>query len=138
VNGYLLDTNVLSEVLRKRPEPAVIERLRSLSAAETLTSAVCVMELRYGAARHPRRHELWPRIEREVLSRVRVVPFSTRVGLRAGELLAELETNGTTLGVEDVMIGATALALDLTLVTRNVRHFERIAGLRVENWWPRG
>ncbi|HVZ32583.1 MAG TPA: PIN domain-containing protein, partial [Polyangiaceae bacterium] len=111
-----------------------MERLHALSAAGTLTSVVCVMELRYGAARHPRRHALWPRIEREVLSRVRIVPFSTRVGLRAGELLAELEANGATLGVEDVMIGATALAFDLTLVTRNVRHFERIAGLRVENW----
>jgi tRNA(fMet)-specific endonuclease VapC len=58
-----------------------------------------------------------------------------RVCTRAGELLAALEAAGTPLGTEDVMIAATALALDLTVVTRNVRHFGRVARLRVENWW---
>jgi predicted nucleic acid-binding protein len=135
MNGYLLDTNVLSEVMRKRPAASVIERLRQLAPSECLTSAVCVMELRYGAARHPRGRELWQRIERDVLSRVRIVPFGSRPCTRAGELMAALEADGTPIGVEDVMIGATALEAGLTLVTRNVRHLERIAGLRVENWW---
>jgi tRNA(fMet)-specific endonuclease VapC len=135
VNGYLFDTNLLSEVMRKRPDAGVMQRLRGVPAAHAFTSAVCVMELRYGAARHPRGADLWRRIERDVLGRLRVVPFSMRVCTRAGELLAALEAAGTPLGTEDVMIAATALALDLTVVTRNVRHFGRVARLRVENWW---
>jgi tRNA(fMet)-specific endonuclease VapC len=135
VNGYLLDTNVLSETIRKRPDEAVVARLRGVPQAQCFTSVVCVMELHVGAKRHRQSHALWQRIERDVLARVRVVPFGHRACLRAGGVLAELEVAGTPVGVEDVMIGATALELDLTVVTRNVRHFDRITGLRVENWW---
>jgi tRNA(fMet)-specific endonuclease VapC len=135
VNGYLLDTNVLSETMRRRPAPAVLERLRAVPGSQCLTATVCVMELRFGAQRHRHASTLWRRIERDVVARVRVVPFGVRASLRAGTVLAELEAAGTPIGVEDVMIGATALEHDLTVVTRNVRHLARIQGLRVENWW---
>lgn len=135
MNGYLLDTNVLSETMRKRPAPAVLARLREVPGAQCLTSTICVMELRYGALRHRQSASLWQRIDREILGRVRVIPFGSRVSLRAGAVLAELDSAGTPVGVEDVMIGATALEHELVIVTRNVRHFDRIRGLRVENWW---
>lgn len=135
MNGYLLDTNVLSEPIRKRPAPTVIARLHALPHAQCLTSAVCVMELHYGAQRHRHSRALWQRIEREVLTRVRVMPFGLRVCMRAGAVMAELEAAGTPIGVEDVMIAATALEHELTVVTRNVKHFERIEGVQIENWW---
>ena len=133
---YLLDTNVLSEILKKRPEPRVLERLRAVPARALTTSVVCVTELRYGAARHPQGTTLWERIAREVLARIRVLPIGEAEAIRAGDLLAALESNGTPIGVEDVLIGATALEEHLTVVTRNVRHFRRIPGLAVEAWWP--
>ena len=135
MNGYLLDTNVLSEVLKKRPEPRLLERLRGVPAHQLWTSAVCVAELRYGTARDPRGMRLWERIAREVLARVRILPVGEAEAIRAGDVLAALEAQGRPIGMEDVLIGATALEAGLTVVTRNVRHFDRIAGLAVESWW---
>lgn len=135
MSGYLLDTNVLSEVLKKRPEPRFLERLRGVPARQLSTSAVCVTELRYGAARDPRGMRLWERIAREVLARVRILPLGEAEAIRAGDVLAALEAQGRPIGIEDVLIGATALEAGLTVVTRNVRHFDRIPGLAVESWW---
>ncbi len=55
--------------------------------------------------------------------------------IRAGHVLATLEASGRSIGVEDVLIGATALVRGLTVVTRNMAHLSRIPGLRVECWW---
>ena len=135
MRGYLLDTNVLSEIIKRRPEPRLLERLATVPARLLSTSAVCVAELRYGAARHPHGAGLWERIAREVLARVPVLAFAEAEAMRAGDLLATLESEGTPIGIEDVLIGATALQGDLAIVTRNVRHFSRIPGLVVESWW---
>jgi tRNA(fMet)-specific endonuclease VapC len=136
LSGYLLDTNVLSEVLKKRPEPTVVHRLREIAPGSVYTSAVCVTELHYGTRRRPGADAFWERIAREVLSRVRVLSFGEEEAVRAGDLLAELEAAGQPIGIEDVQIGATALAHSLTVATRNLRHFRRLPGLRVESWWP--
>ena len=131
---YLLDTNVLSEVMRKRPDAGVVRRLRSVPADALATSVVCVMELRFGAARRAAR-KLWDRIEAQVLGRVEVLPLAEAEAIAAGDLLAVLEKRGEPIGVEDVWIAATALVRGLKVVTRNVRHFSRIDGLAVESWW---
>ena len=103
MSGYLLDTNVLSEVIKKRPEPSVLARLREVAPGSVFTSVVCVTELRYGARRRPGAQVLWERIAREVLSRVRVLPFGEPEALRAGDLLADLEAAGQPIGIEDVL-----------------------------------
>jgi len=136
VNGYLLDTNVLSEILKKRPEPGVLERLKTAPARSLATSSVCVTELRFGAARHPQGTRLWERIARDVLPRIRILPFSEAEAIHAGDLLAVLESSDKRIGIEDVLIGATAIKENLIVVTRNTRHFRRIPGLTVESWWP--
>lgn len=133
--GYLLDTNVISEILKKRPFPGVLRRVREARGERLATSAVCVAELRFGAARHPSGRTLWQRLSRDVLDRIRILPLGFEEAVRAGEVLATLEARGKTLGIEDVLIGATALEHGLTLVTRNLKHFRRIEGLAVESWW---
>ena len=135
MNGYLLDTNVLSELVRKKPSERVIERMRNVPSESLVTSSICVMELRYGTARHPQGQSLWERISQEVLSRVRVLPLTTAGAEKAGDLIAYLEARGKLIELEDILIGATALVNRLTTVTRNVRHFDRIEGLKVESWW---
>ncbi len=134
--GYLLDTNVLSELVRKKPSREVVFRLRQLRGKKLTTSAVCVLELRHGTARHPQGGRLWQRLSETVLSRVEVLPLGEEEARDAGDLLATLEKRGMTIGLEDVLIGATARTHGLTLATRNVRHFDRIDGLKVESWWP--
>jgi len=135
LNGYLLDTNVLSELLRKRPNERVLERMGRVPSESLLTSSISVTELRYGAARHPQGDALWERISREVLPRVNILPLGTVEAEKAGDLLALLESRGAPIGLEDVLIGATAFIHHLTAVTRNVKHFARIEGLKVESWW---
>ena len=135
MSGWLLDTNVLSELVRKRPSPEVVSRVRASRSADLVTSVVCVMEMRFGAVRHPTGRALWARIEKEVLSRVRVLPVGDDEARRAGELLAELEARGEKVGTEDVLIAATALVHGFGVATRNVKHFSRFRGLVVESWW---
>lgn len=130
---YLLDTNVLSHVIRKRPPPGLIDRLRQREPDRLLTSCICVMELRHGAMRRDDHGALWSRIEREVLSRVEIVGIGTEEAMVAGDVMAHLYARGQIIDVEDVLIGATALVRDLTVVTNNVDHFRRIPRLRVED-----
>ena len=131
---YLLDTNVLSHVIRSRPPPGLIERLHEHEPDRMLTSCICVMELRHGAMRRADQGALWARIEREVLSRVEIVGLGLEEAMVAGDVMAHLRSRGQVIDVEDVLIGATALVHDLTVVTNNVAHFRRIPRLRVEDW----
>jgi tRNA(fMet)-specific endonuclease VapC len=70
-----------------------------------------------------------------VLALVRVLPVGLDEAIRAGELLAVLEQRGEPIGVEDVLIAATAQVNELIVVTRNERQFARVPELAVENWW---
>lgn len=135
MSGYLLDTVSLSEVIRKQPDPEFMGRLDTVPTGDLHTSAVCVMELRHGAGRVSHGHRLWERIQHEVLTNVTIAPFTENEALRAAEILAQLESAGTPIGVEDTLIGTTALSHDFTVITRNVRHFTPIPGLDVESWW---
>ena len=136
MSGYLLDTNVLSELVRKKPSRAVVRRLRQVRAQHVATSAVCILELRYGTARHPQGTKIWRRLSETVLSRVEILAFGEDEARNAGDILAGLERSGLPIGLEDVLIAATARTNGLVMVTRNVEHFERIEGLEVESWWP--
>jgi tRNA(fMet)-specific endonuclease VapC len=131
----LLDTNVLSEVVRKEPNGGLLQRLGEVAPRDTVTSAVCVAELRHGTARVAHGALLWKRIAREILSRVDILPLGEAEAVRAGDLLATLEAQGEPIGTEDVWIAATALEHRLTVVTRNLKHFRRVPGLVSESWW---
>ena len=135
MKGYLLDTNVISELLKKRPAVQVTNRFRVVQTEQLFTSVICVMELRYGAIRHPLGKQLWKRIVDEVLSQLQILHLGWEEADMAGEILAKLEKSGTPIGVEDILIGATALTHELIVVTRNTKHFLYIQDLVVENWW---
>lgn len=135
MKGYLLDTNVISELLKKRPAVQVTNRFRVVQTEQLFTSVICVMELRYGAIRHPLGKQLWKRIVDEVLSQLQILHLGWEEADMAGEILAKLEKSGTPIGVEDILIGATALTHEFIVVTRNTKHFLYIQGLAVENWW---
>jgi tRNA(fMet)-specific endonuclease VapC len=137
VPGYLLDTNVLSEIIRKRPEVTVLAHLREAPQNALFTSSVSVMELHFGAVRTEGGQILWERIRNDVLARVKILPLDEEHAERAGDILADLESRGSPIGIEDVMIGATALVARLVVVTRKVKHLSRIRGLMVENWWEK-
>lgn len=95
------------------------------------------MELRQGAALSLHPGPLWERIEREILQRVSILDVRGEDALIAGDITAHLRSAGKPIDVEDVLIGATALARGLVVVTDNLRHFQRISGLKIENWLSR-
>jgi len=132
---YLLDTNVLSDATKRRPSPRLLERLSAVPVELQMTASVVVGELIYGAERdRPNRTERLRHIEEAIAGSLTVLPFDTDAARRYGWLRAELERRGERLDDPDLQIAAIALTHDLTVVTANTRHFERIPGLRVENW----
>ncbi len=131
---YLLDTNIVSHLMRKRPPSILIDKLHGQAAGTLATSCICIMELRHGAARLHDHGLLWGRIERDILQWLEILPVGLEESLLAGDILAHLRAKGLPIDVEDVLIGATALIKGLTVVTDNIKHFQRIPNLQVEDW----
>jgi len=130
---YCFDTDVLSAVLRKTPPLHLLRRLALVAPEAQRTTAINLGELIYGAARKDD-GALVERV-REVVHRAQIVlPFDEAAAEVYGPLRAGLEKRGQRLDEPDLRIASIALAHDLTLVSGNVRHFARVAGLRVENW----
>jgi tRNA(fMet)-specific endonuclease VapC len=130
---HCFDTDVLSVFLRRGAPPATQRRLADVPPEEHTTTTVTLGELLYGAARLQSR-SLHRAIEEYVENDVSIVPFDEPAAQAYAELRVELEAAGLRLDDPDLRIAAICLAHDLTLVTGNVRHFERVPGLRVENW----
>ena len=128
---FMLDTDAVSFALRD--EGRVGEHIRARRPSELCISSVTLAELRYGAdARRSRRlHGLIDTFIRDV----RVEPLDLEVANRFGSVAATLARRGQTIGPFDTLIAAHALSLGATLITRNLRHFGRVSGLRVESWY---
>ncbi|GAA4345554.1 type II toxin-antitoxin system VapC family toxin [Variovorax defluvii] len=133
--GYLLDTNIVSALMRD-PQGMVAailaDRLERQPQSRLCTSIVAACELRYGVARH-RSRKLPLQLE-AVLKDLEVLPLDEPADRHYGKLRADLERLGTPIGPNDLFIAAQALAHKLTLVTDNLREFERVAHLKIENW----
>jgi len=128
---YMLDTNIISDIIRN-PRGKVVERVASAGEDTVCTSIVVACELRFGA--HKRNV---PKLSQDVENILRVLPIlplQSPVENRYAEIRTSLERAGTPIGPNDLLIAAHALALDLSVVTANVREFSRVPNLRVENW----
>src|SRR5581483_4417960 len=124
----VLDTNVVSETMRRAPNPAVIAWLDQQPRSDLYLCAPVVAELRYGIARlegSERRRGLLLLCEQIVTAKFagRILPFDVDAAEAYGELVAKLERAGRTIDVIDAMIAATALVNAATLATRNAAHF---------------
>ena len=132
---YLLDTDVLSNLLLPVPSTVLITKLASVPSNEQFTSSITLGELVYGAHRlKERTPALLERLDDRLPRDLPVLPFDASAARRYGEVRAELERRGTPIGDADLRIASIALSNDLTVITGNVRHFARVPGLRVENW----
>ncbi|HLI14166.1 MAG TPA: type II toxin-antitoxin system VapC family toxin [Alphaproteobacteria bacterium] len=128
---YMLDTNICIYVIKSYP-PKLRTRFNRL-AEQLCISSITLAELHYGAETSPRRLENLQAIE-HFSARLDVLPFSAKAAVHYGQIRAELERLGTPVGPHDMLIGAHARAEGLTVVTNNAREFQRLPGLRVENW----
>lgn len=132
---YLLDTDIIITVLKRVASPALVRKMASVSLARQFTSSITVGELVYGACRAVHRtHFVLEELEERLLRVVPVLAFDLEAARHYGQVRAELERLGMRLADADLRIASIALSRGLTLVTGNVRHFQRIPGLAVENW----
>jgi tRNA(fMet)-specific endonuclease VapC len=132
---YLLDTDILSNLMRRAPSSALVAKVARVPPEHQFTSSITLGELVYGAHRlRERTAALLERIEDTLLPNLPVLPFDASAAGLYGEIRARLEQRGTPIGDADVRIAAIALAHRLKVVTGNERHFRRVPGLETENW----
>lgn len=133
---YLLDTDILSNLMKRSPSPILIAKLASVPVEQQFTSSITLGELVYGAHRlEARTDALLERLEKTLVPNLPILPFDVAAAYQYGEVRAQLERQGTPIGEADLRIAAIALAHGFTVVTGNVRHFQRVPGLSVENWF---
>lgn len=129
--AYLLDTNILSDLIR-HPQGAVAARIAATGEDSVCTSIVAAAELRYGAAKSGS-EKLADHVDL-LLSALEILPLEAPADHQYAELRHHLTRKGTPIGPNDLLIAAHALATGLTVVTANVGEFSRVPGLTVENW----
>ena len=131
---YLLDSNILSDMMRN-PRGRAMRGLESRSANadnDFVTSVIVACELRYDAVKKGS-PKLVQRLD-EVLASLDVLSLDRGVEQHYANIRSDLERRGNPIGQNDLLIAAHAIALDAVLVTDNVGEFERVEGLRLENW----
>lgn len=128
---YLLDTNIVIYVLKRRP----VEVLATFNsnASRMAISSITLAELVHGAEKSSRVSENLSVIE-DFCSRLEVLPYSKKAAQHYGAIRAALEKLGQPIGVNDLHIAAHARSEGLVLVTNNMSEFERVPALEVENW----
>ena len=129
---YLLDTNIVIYVLKRRP----IEVLATFNAnaSRMAISSITLAELLHGAEKSQRVNENLAAIE-DFCSRLEVLTYGTKAAQHYGAIRAALEKIGQPIGVNDLHIAAHARSEGLVLVTSNLAEFERIPALELENWY---
>jgi tRNA(fMet)-specific endonuclease VapC len=128
---FLLDTNIVSDLIRN-PQGRVAKWIGSVGEENICTSIIVAAELRYGAAKKAS-PKLTAQVE-AVLEAIETLAVDAPADEIYGSIRVQLESAGTPIGGNDLIIASQAMTLDLTLVTNNEREFSRIDGLRIENW----
>lgn len=129
---YLLDTNILSYFFRN--QGGIPARLHAHPAKLIYVPSVAIMEMEFGlnGSSKPEKHRA--QIDWTVRT-FQIIHFDTDAAQAAGHARHILEKSGTLIGTYDLLIAGIALANRFIIVTRNTREFERVPGLRVENWY---
>ena len=129
---YMLDTNICIYAMKKKPE-MVLQRLRAELDNGICISSITLAELEYGM-----KHSSSPAKNEQALLRfltpLSILPFGPAAASEYGEIRAYLQSQGTLIGPLDMLIAGHARAEKMILVTNNIREFERVPGLELENW----
>lgn len=129
---YLLDTNICIYTMKYHP-PQVRERLLAISPDDIAMSAIVLAELRHGIAKSQQR-ERNEKALADFLQFCQVLDWPEAASTPYADIRAMLEKQGTIIGANDLLIAAHALHLNAVLVTNNMKEFERIPHLQLENW----
>ena len=129
---YMLDTNIVIYVIKHKPE-SVLQKFQSLEPSDFCISSITLAEIEYGISKSSRPDR--NRFAFDMfISGIDILSFDDAAASEYGPIRAGLERKGTPIGTNDMLIAAHAKSLGFTIVTNNVREFERVEGLKVENW----
>lgn len=131
--GYLLDTNICISMLKNKY--GVREAISKVNAKNCYVSEVVLGELYFGASFSNNKNERLKDVA-FIIEHFKVIPISETLPL-FGDMKAELKRNGTLIDDFDILIGCAAIVSNLTMVTDNVKHLERLPGIVIENWTKR-
>ncbi len=128
---YMLDTNIAIYVIKRRP----IEMLKTFNqhAGQLCISSITLAELLHGVEKSQFVEQNLKNVE-NFISRLEVLEYGYKAASHYADIRADLERKGTSIGVNDLHIAGHARSEGLIIVTNNVREFERVPGLRLENW----
>lgn len=129
---YLLDTNICIYIIKKKPAE-VFGKFKNLTIGDVGISSITLAELQYGIEKSSNPEKNRDALEK-FLTPIEIIDYGYEATFEYGKIRAELEKKGVPIGPLDMLIASHAKSLDVILVTNNVREFERIAGLRIENW----
>jgi len=130
--GYLLDTCVISDFVKG--EESTLKVLKSNIPSDIFISSLTVMEVKYGLAINLQRAIKIQSLIETLLGTITILPFGVEEAEQAAKIRSILKIAGTPIGAYDVLIAATALTQNHILVTSNVREFQRVPNLQIENW----
>ena len=134
---FLLDTNIISEPLRSRPNPVVIRMLQQYSS-DIATATVVLHELLFGCYRLPiesnKRQIIEVYLQREIKQKIPIIPYDIAAAEWFARERARLTAIGKTPAYADGQIAAIAQVNNLTLVTNNVADYSNFQNLKIENW----
>ena len=129
---YLLDTNICIYIIKKKPAE-VFEKFRNLTIGDVGISSITLAELQYGIEKSSNSDKNREALEK-FLTPIEIIDYDYDATVEYGKIRVELEKKGIPIGSLDMLIASHAKSLDVILVTNNVREFQRISGLRIENW----
>jgi len=129
---YMLDTNICIYYINKKP-PHIMENIHKHMLDGICISAITLAELEHGVAKSKYPEQNSDKLA-QFLSIFDVLSFDGEAATAYGIIQADLQRKGTPIGPMDALIAAHATATGLTLITNNMREFERVSGLTLENW----
>ena len=129
---YMLDTNICIYIIKKNPIQ-VLEKFSTVNKNDMCISSITLAELKFGVRKsnNPAKNKLTLML---FLAGIKILPFDDAAATEYGDIRATLERRGTPIGANDLFIAAHAKSMRLTLVTNNIKEFERVDGLQIENW----
>lgn len=128
---YLLDTNIVIYVLKRRPIKVL--EVFNKNASRMAISSITLSELMYGVEKSSQINKNLEAVE-EFISHLDVLSYDAKASQHYGQIKAKLEKKGQVIGENDIHIAAHAISQGLTLVTNNLKEFKRVPNLALENW----
>ena len=131
---FLFDIDTITNILKKRPSERLKQKLSNIYPEHQFISTITISEIVYGAYKSPPPNFHIQNLESILLPAVNIVGFDSKSAYICGQMRASLEKTEALIPWADLQIASITISNDFTLVTGNLKHFNRIHGLNVENW----